>query len=127
MFDFVKYKFYNETCLLINRKSVCIRLVFSKVVAELSHSPLGKPHLPSLLQGGPVLVGLEFGVIVRELVEEDGDGQTVQDDSKRNADERKQTAQDGFWVNVPITHSGDADLQGEKESERSAYSSHVQQ
>lgn len=85
--------------------------VVSKVVFQAFHRPLGKPHLPSFLQGGGVLIGLEFGVIVRELVEEDGYGQAVEDDSKSNADEGKNTAQYGLRVDVPIAHSGDAHLQ----------------
>lgn len=86
-------------------------LVVSKAVFQDFHRPLGKSHLPSVLQGGGVLVGLEFGVVVRELVEEDRYGQTIEDDSKSNADEGKNTAQYGLWIDVSVAHSGDADLQ----------------
>lgn len=39
-------------------------LVVSKAVFQGFHRPLAKFHLPSVLQGGGVLVGLEFGVVV---------------------------------------------------------------
>lgn len=91
----------------------------SKPVLELLHGPACKPHLPSFLAEGGVLVGLEFGVIVWELVEEDGDGQAVKDDSKRDADEGKHSTQHGLRVHVPVAHSGDAHLQGRKESSQS--------
>lgn len=90
--------------------SVCVTV--SEQLAEAFYGPRGKSHLPSFLQGGCVLVGLEFGVIVRELVEEDGNGQTVQDDPERDADEREDTTQHGLRVDVPIAHRGDAHLEG---------------
>lgn len=85
----------------------------SKAVVDLFSHPAGNSQLPSLLQGGCVLVGLEFRVIVWELVEEDGYGQTVEDDSESDADESEETAQYGLRVDVSVAHSGDADLQGE--------------
>lgn len=39
-------------------------LAVSKVVVEPVHCPLAKPHFPSFLQGGCVLIGLEFRVVV---------------------------------------------------------------
>lgn len=97
-----------------HEKSVCLTMVVSKAVVDPFHCPLGKSHFPSFLQGGCVLIGLEFRVIVWELVEEDGYGQTVEDDSKRDADESEKTTQYGLRVDVSVAHSGDADLQGER-------------
>lgn len=91
-------------------------MAVSKAVAELFHCPLGKSDLPSFLQGGCVLIGLEFRVIVWELVEEDGYGQAVQDNSKSDADESEKTTQYGLWVDVSVAHGGDADLQRSEES-----------
>ena len=84
-------------------------------MVELYRRPLGKSQLPSLLRGGCVLIGLEFRVIVRELVEEDGYGQAVENDSKSDADEGEDTSQYGLWVDVSVAHSGDADLQGSEQ------------
>ncbi len=39
-------------------------MVVSKAVVDPFHCPLGKSHFPSFLQGGCVLIGLEFRVIV---------------------------------------------------------------
>lgn len=86
--------------------------VASKAVVELLHRPLGESDPPSFLQRGRVLVGLELGVVVRELVEEDGDWQAVEDDAERDADESEHAAQYGLRVDVSVAHSGDADLQG---------------
>lgn len=95
---------------------MCFTVLVSKAVVEPFYGPVGKSHLSSLLQGGCVLIGLELRVIVRELVEEDGYRQTVEDDSKGDADEREQTTQDGLWVDVSVAHSGDADLQESEET-----------
>lgn len=91
-------------------------MVASKEVAELFDGPPGKSDLPSFLQGGRVLVGLELGVIVWELVEEDGYGQTVEDDSEGDADKGEDSAQCGLRVDVSVAHGGDADLQGETQT-----------
>lgn len=84
----------------------------SKAVVDPFYRPIAKPQLPSFLQGGCVLIGLEFRVIVWELVEEDGYGQTIEDDSESDADKSEETTQYGLWVDVSVAHSGDADLQG---------------
>lgn len=97
---------------------MCVALRASKDLVEPVSAPVGDSELPSLLRRGCVLVGLEFGVIVWELVEEDGYGQTVEDDSKRDADESEETTQDGLRVDVSVAHSGDADLQGMEENSR---------
>lgn len=83
----------------------------SKAVVEFSHCPLAQPHFPTILRAGRVLIGLEFRVVVWEFVEEDGYWQTVEDNSKSDADESKETAKDGLRVDVSVAHSGDADLQ----------------
>lgn len=83
----------------------------SKTEVEPVHCPLGKPHFSSFFSGSCVLIGLEFWVVVWELVEENGYGQTIEDDSKGDADESKDTTQDGLRVNISIADSGDTDLQ----------------
>lgn len=75
------------------------------------NSPLSESDPSSFRLGRCVLVGLQFGVIIRELVEEDGYGQTIQDYPKGDADESKHSTQDGLWVDVAIAHCGDADLE----------------
>ncbi len=97
---------------LPQRTSARVMMCISEAVAELFEGPLGESHLPAFLLRGRVLVGLEFGIIVWELVEEDGYGQTIEDDSERNADEGEETTQYGLRVDVSVSHSGDADLQG---------------
>lgn len=44
--------------------------------------PTEKMDLPACFADGSVLVGLELGIVVRELVIQDGDGHAVEDDSK---------------------------------------------
>lgn len=55
-------------------------------------------------------MGLERGVIVRELVVEDGDGHAVEDDAKGDAGKGEETAQVGLREHVAITHCGNAHL-----------------
>lgn len=93
-------------------KSMFLTMMFSKELVKLFHCPLGKSHFPSFLRGCCVLIGLEFRVIVWELVEEDRYRQAVKDDSKSNADESEETTQYCLREDVSIAHSGDADLQG---------------
>lgn len=47
--------------------------------------PADKMDLPACFADGGVLVGLELGVVVRELVIQDGDGHAVEDDSEGDA------------------------------------------
>lgn len=82
----------------------------ANILTQFGHSPLGKAHFAALSEGGGVLVGLELGVVVGELVEEDGDGQAVEDDSKGDANEGKEAAQHCLRVHVSITHGGYAYL-----------------
>lgn len=106
---------------------MCVTVAVSKAVADPFYGPLGKSDLPSILRGGGVLIGLELGVIVWELVEEDGYGQTVEDDSESDADESEDTTQYGLWVDVSVAHSGDADLQGERGEQSAVTDKHVAQ
>lgn len=93
-------------------------MLTSKAAAERINCPLGKSHLPTFLQAGCVLVGFKFGVIVRELVEEDGNGQAVEDNAKRDTNEGEDTTQHGLRVHVSIAHSGDAHLKEDTHTER---------
>lgn len=86
----------------------------TKVLTQFGHSPLGKADFATFPEGGGVLVGLELGVVVGELVEEDGDGQAVEDDTKGDADEGKEAAQNRLRVHVSVAHSGYAHLKGHK-------------
>lgn len=83
----------------------------AKVLTQFGHGPLGEAHFAALPEGGGVLVGLELGVIVRELVEEDGDRQAIEDDSEGDADEGKEAAQYRLRVHVSVTHGGYAHLE----------------
>lgn len=91
-------------------RSVC----GAKVLTQFGHSPLGEAHFATLPEGGGVLVGLELGVVVGELVEEDGDGQAVEDDAEGDADEGKEAAQHSLRVHVSIAHGGYAHLRGQQ-------------
>lgn len=42
-------------------------------------------NLSSVLDVGSVFVRLQFGVVIRELIEEDGDWKAIQNDPKGNA------------------------------------------
>lgn len=84
----------------------------TKVLTQFGHGPLGKAHFAALPEGGGVLVRLELGVVVGELVEEDGDGQAVEDDAEGDADEGEEAAQHRLRVHVSVAHRGYADLQG---------------
>ena len=70
--------------------------------------------MPFLIRlfGVAALLCLQLGVVVRELVEEDGDGHAVQNDSKGNADEGEEPAQVSLGVHVAVAHGRDACLKG---------------
>lgn len=85
-------------------------MLASNPVVEPFPGPLGEPHPASFLRRGCVLVGLELRVVVWELVEEDGYGQAVENDSKSDADESEKATQYGLGVDVSVAHGGDADL-----------------
>lgn len=90
----------------------------AKVLTQFGHGPLGKAHFAALPEGGGVLVGLELGVVVGELVEEDGDGQAVEDDAEGDAYEGKEAAEHRLRVHISITHSGYAHLEGTTNNHR---------
>lgn len=68
-------------------------------------------HLPAGLGDGGVFMGLELGVIVGELVVEDGDGHAVEDDAKGDAGEGKDATQVGLGEHVAVAHGGNTHLE----------------
>lgn len=83
-------------------------------LCELLCRSSGEVQLPAGPADGRVLVGLELGVVVGELVIEDGDGHAVEDDAKGDAGEGKDTSQVGLWEHVAVAHSGNAHLKGHR-------------
>lgn len=67
-------------------------------------------HLPAGLGDGGVLVGLELGVVVGELVIEDGDGHAVEDDAEGDAGEGEDAAQVGLREHVAVAHRANTHL-----------------
>lgn len=55
-------------------------------------------------------MGLELGVVVWELIVEDGDGHAVQDDAEGDAGEGEDATQVGLWEHVAVTHRGNTHL-----------------
>lgn len=89
----------------------CLRL--SGVLVALGQplgGPLGEVHLPAGLGDGGVLVGLELGVVVGELIVEDGDGHPVEDDAEGDAGEGEDAAQAGLGDDVAVAHCGNTHL-----------------
>lgn len=73
--------------------------------------PPYKPDLPArFFSGGSVLVGLELGVVVRELVVQDGDGHAVEDDAEGDAGQSQDAAQVGLREHVTVADRGNAHL-----------------
>lgn len=66
---------------------------------------------PAGLGDGGVLLRLELGVVVGELVVEDGDGHAVQDDAEGDAGEGEEAAQVGLGEHVAVAHRGNAHLE----------------
>lgn len=66
------------------------------------------------------LLSFQFSIIIRELVEEDGDGHPIQDDPERDATECHHTAAKGDRDHVPVTHCGDAYLHTGREKEETS-------
>lgn len=92
-------------------------VLWAATLQELPPSSSLQVELPGELErdGGLVLVGLQLGVIVRELVVEDGDGHPVEDDTKRDAREGHHPAQHCVRHCVSVAHCGEADLRRGKE------------
>lgn len=98
---------------------VVVRVVGLGITAavEFALQPLGELEL-ALGVGDAVLLLLQLGVVVGELVEENGDGHAVEDDAKGDAAERHTAAQVGDRHDVAVADSGDAHLQDDKDSSR---------
>lgn len=79
--------------------------------------PPGKLHLPAGFGDGSVLVGLELGVVVRELVVKDGDGHAVEDDAEGDAGEGEDAAQVGLGEHVAVAHCGNTHLEDKRENQ----------
>lgn len=60
--------------------------------------------------GKVVFLLLQFGIVVGELVEQNGDGHAIKDDAKGDTAECHTAAEVGDGDNISIAHSGDADL-----------------
>lgn len=73
-------------------------------LSQLLCCPPGKLHLPTGPGDSGVLVGLELGVVVGELVVEDGDGHAVEDDAEGDAGEGEDPAQVGLRQHVAVAH-----------------------
>lgn len=56
---------------------------------------------------------LQFGVVIRELVEEHGDWKAIQNDPKGNAAKGKYPPQKSLRIHVTIAYSRDANLERE--------------
>lgn len=72
--------------------------------------PTEEMDLPACFAEAGVLVGLELGVVVGELVIQDGDGHAVEDDSKGDTSYSQDAAQVGFREHVPVANGGNAHL-----------------
>lgn len=64
----------------------------------------------ALCVGKAVLLFLQLGVVVGKLVEQNGDGHAVEDDTKGDAAEGHTAAQVGDGDHVAVAHGGDAHL-----------------
>lgn len=64
----------------------------------------------ALCVGKAVLLLLQLGVVVGKLVEKNGDGHAVEDDTKGDAAKGHTAAQVGDGNHVTVAHSGDAHL-----------------
>lgn len=74
----------------------------------------------ALRVGKAVLLFLQLGVVIGKLVEQNGDGHAVEDDTKGDAAEGHTAAQVGDGDHVAVAHGGDAHLRDQtrtKESE----------
>lgn len=73
----------------------------------------GEVHLTAGLGDSSVLMGLELGVVVGELVVEDGDRHAVEDDAEGDADAGEYPAQVGLWEHVAVANSGNTHLKNQ--------------
>lgn len=93
---------------------VLVQLVRLGILAAFKFAlqPFGELEL-ALGVGDPVLLLLQLGVVVGELVEEDGNGHAVEDDAEGDAAEGHAAAQVGDRHHVAVADGGDAHLQGD--------------
>lgn len=91
--------------------------VSSAALRQLPQGSLLQAEPPGELErvAGLVLVGLQLGVVVRELVVEDGDGHAVEDDAKGYAAKCHYPAEYCVRHRVSVAHRGEADLGEEGE------------
>lgn len=81
-------------------------------VCDLLRCSLKKAELATDLLSGGEFVGLQFTIIVRELVVENGDGHAIENDAKGNAGKGEKSAQVSLWEHIAVPHGRDADLEG---------------
>lgn len=62
-------------------------------------------------------MGLELGVVVRELVVKDGDGHAVEDDAEGDAGKGEDAAQVGLGEHVAVAHCGNTHLEDKRKPE----------
>lgn len=84
---------------------------FLTALCEPLGGPPGELHLPASLGDGGVLVGLELGVVVGELIVEDRYGHAIEDDAERDAGKGKNAAQVGLGDDVAVAHGGNTHLE----------------
>lgn len=84
---------------------------FLAALGEPLRGPAGELHPAASFGDGGVLVGLELGVVVGELVVEDGDGHAVEDDAEGDAGEGEDAAQVGLGEDVAVAHGGNTHLE----------------
>lgn len=105
----------NSQRVLISQRSLqaCCPLLshFLAALGKPLRDPAGELHLPASFGDGGVLVGLELGVVVGELVVEDRDGHAVEDDAEGDAGEGEDAAQVGLREDVAVAHSGNTHLE----------------
>ena len=108
-----------RACSLHSRRvagsNVLVRIVRLRLeaVVELPAQPAAELQA-ALHIGLGVLLGLQLGIVVRELVEQDGDWHAIQDDAEGDAAERHTAAQIGDGNHIPVAHCGDAHLQAHR-------------
>lgn len=64
----------------------------SQTLSHLLSGPLHEVHLSSLSAYGCVFISFELAVVIRKLVVEDGNGHSIEDNPKSNAEEGKKPA-----------------------------------
>lgn len=92
--------------------NVIIRIFRWRFEAAVELTPQPSPKLEcALCVGKWIFLLLQFGIVVRELVEQNGNGHSIKNDAKRDAGKRHAAAKVGDWDDISITNSRDAHLQ----------------